>query len=50
MLNEGSYAYEESRITKGTEEGQAPQVHTTIHKLYQFDLNEEITRQERSIR
>lgn len=50
MLNEGSYAYEESRITKSAEEGQGPAVHTTIHKLYQFDLNEELSRREMAIR
>ena len=48
-MQEGSYAYEETRITK-TPGKSEPTVHTTLSKLGNFDLQEHLTNKEIALR
>ena len=44
------WAFEEARITPSDKEGSAPTIHTTLHRLGWFNINEKIDEQELSIR
>lgn len=46
-INIGTYAYEETRITRG---GPRPVVHTNLTKIHGFDLDEKLSVQEIAIR
>jgi hypothetical protein len=48
QINESTYAYEETRITKN--EGKQPTVHTQMSKLAGVDLHENISTQELQLR
>lgn len=47
-LNEGSWAYEETRVTKV--EGKSPQVHSQMTQLANFDIKEHVSLEEHNIR
>lgn len=47
-LRDHSYAYEETRVTRNGKK--LPEVHTVMHKLPQFDLDEEVDNKELAYR
>ena len=49
QLSDSTYAYEETRVTRNKESKQ-PSVHTTISKIAGFDLKENVSAEEASIR
>lgn len=48
QINEATYAYEETRITRN--EGKQPTVHTQMSKLHDVNLREDLTDREINIR
>ena len=44
------WAYEETRISAAANEGQSPSVHTTLHRLGQFNINEDLSEEELKLR
>jgi len=49
QINENSYGYEETRITRQPE-GKLPSVHTHLTKLSLFDLHEKVSKAEMKLR
>ena len=44
------WGYEETRIAPSEKEGGSPSVHTTLHRLGQFDIDENLSDEEMKIR
>ena len=50
QTSEHVWCFEESRISKAQVEGGQPTVHTTVHRLGQFDIQEEVSDKELNFR